>query len=94
MFLPFVIAVFSIFCGWSMYGRARAARKNPWAWGVGVAVGYFVATWLAVYIVGLIAGSLVPFFGMVAAQLVAAYVMLVIVGATVCDRLSAQRLGY
>lgn len=93
MVLPLIIALFSVFCGASMYARALEAQKNALQWGVGVAVGYFVATWLVVFIVGLIAGAILPFFGEIAAQLIAAYIMLVIVGASVCDRLSASRLG-
>lgn len=92
MILAGVIAVFAVVLGASFYGKAKQANRNALQWGLGVGIGIFVVSWVAVLLVGAIFGALgTPFFGQVAAQLIAAWIIVVLIGGAVCDRL-AERL--
>lgn len=87
MILASVFALFAIVCGASVVRHARLANKsNALQLGIGVGVAFFLGTWIVVWLVGLIFGAFLPFYGQITAQLIASYIMVVLVGARVCEQ--------
>lgn len=93
MILPAILGSFAVVFAIMFFGRAREAGRNPWSWAIGIGAGYFIVSWLGVVVAGFVAGALVDAaFARIAAQIVTAYVLVVVVCASVCDRLAEAHL--